>query len=80
MVTIDRGVGGASGETLHLHLLDRSIPGSSMGGSNTVDGPLTLSQMGSGENWVGYHVAVHLSLHRLFRGARAAYIDRTTYR
>ena len=23
--------------------------------------------MGSGENWVGYHVAAHLSLHRLFR-------------
>ena len=23
--------------------------------------------MGSGENWVSYHVAVHLSLHKLFR-------------
>jgi hypothetical protein len=23
--------------------------------------------MGSGENWVGYHVAVHLSLHKLFK-------------
>jgi hypothetical protein len=34
--------------------------------ADTVDGPLTLSQMGSGENWVGYHVAAHLSLHRLF--------------
>jgi hypothetical protein len=33
----------------------------------TVDGPLSLAQMGSGENWVGYHVATHLSLHRLFR-------------
>jgi hypothetical protein len=23
--------------------------------------------MGSGENWVGYHVAAHLALHRLYR-------------
>ena len=35
--------------------------------ADTDDGPLPLTQMGSGENWVGYHVAVHLSLHRLFR-------------
>jgi len=35
--------------------------------ADTDDGPLALSQMGSGENWVGYHVAAHLSLHRLFR-------------
>jgi hypothetical protein len=35
--------------------------------ADTFDGPLPLSQMGSGENWVGYHVAAHLSLHRLFR-------------
>jgi hypothetical protein len=28
---------------------------------------LALGQMGSGENWVGYHVAAHLSLHKLFR-------------
>jgi hypothetical protein len=34
--------------------------------ADTVDGPLSLSQMGSGENWVGYHVAAHLSLHKLF--------------
>ncbi len=34
--------------------------------ADTVDGPLSLSQMGSGENWVGYHVATHLSLHKLF--------------
>lgn len=31
------------------------------------DGSLPLSQMGSGENWVGYHVALHLALHRLLR-------------
>jgi hypothetical protein len=35
--------------------------------TDTVDGPITLSQMGSGENWVGYHVAAHLGLHTLFR-------------
>ena len=34
--------------------------------ADTDDGPLPLSQMGSGENWVGYHVAAHLSLHKLF--------------
>jgi Protein of unknown function (DUF3732) len=35
--------------------------------ADTDDGPLSLAQMGSGENWVGYHVAAHLSLHQLFR-------------
>lgn len=35
--------------------------------ADTVDGPLALSQIGSGENWVGYHVAAHLALHKLFR-------------
>jgi hypothetical protein len=35
--------------------------------ADTVDGPLSLSQIGSGENWVGYHVAAHLALHHLFR-------------
>ena len=34
--------------------------------ADTDDGPLSLAQMGSGENWVGYHVSVHLSLHKLF--------------
>ena len=35
--------------------------------ADTMDGPLSLSQIGSGENWVGYHVAAHLALHKLFR-------------
>ncbi|MDI7774699.1 DUF3732 domain-containing protein [Asticcacaulis sp. EMRT-3] len=35
--------------------------------ADTVDGPLSLSQIGSGENWVGYHVAAHLAIHKLFR-------------
>lgn len=35
--------------------------------ADTDTGPLSLTQMGSGENWVGYHVAAHLALHRLYR-------------
>ncbi|TGQ80254.1 DUF3732 domain-containing protein [Mesorhizobium sp. M8A.F.Ca.ET.207.01.1.1] len=35
--------------------------------ADTIDGPLSLPQIGSGENWVGYHVAAHLALHKLFR-------------
>jgi hypothetical protein len=35
--------------------------------ADTVDGPLSLLQIGSGENWVGYHIATHLALHKLFR-------------
>lgn len=29
-------------------------------------GPIPLSEMGSGENWVGYHLAAMLGLHRFF--------------
>ncbi|MGJ4998902.1 DUF3732 domain-containing protein [Bradyrhizobium sp. HKCCYLS3077] len=35
--------------------------------ADTVHGPLSLPQIGSGENWVGYHVAAHLALHKYFR-------------
>ncbi len=38
--------------------------------ADTDEGPLALVQMGSGENWVGYHVAAHLGLHALFRRRR----------
>ena len=38
--------------------------------ADSPEGPLSLGQMGSGENWVGYHVAVHLALHRLLRQRR----------
>ncbi|MBT2502831.1 DUF3732 domain-containing protein [Curtobacterium sp. ISL-83] len=34
--------------------------------ADTLDGPRTLKQMGSGGNWVGYHLAAHLALHRFF--------------
>lgn len=32
----------------------------------TDSGPVPMSQMGSGKNWVGLHVATHLSLHQWF--------------
>jgi hypothetical protein len=35
--------------------------------ADTIDGPLPLRSIGSGENWVGYHVVAHLALHKLFR-------------
>ncbi len=30
------------------------------------DGPLPMDRMGSGENWVGYHLIAHLALHEWF--------------
>ena len=35
--------------------------------ADTMEGPLPLTQIGSGENWVGYHLAAHMGLHKLFR-------------
>jgi len=35
--------------------------------ADTIKGPLMLPNIGSGANWVGYHVAAHLALHKLFR-------------
>jgi hypothetical protein len=35
--------------------------------ADTLDGPVPLFRMGSGENWVGYHVIAHLALHKWFR-------------
>lgn len=34
--------------------------------ADTVDGPVPMSRMGSGENWVGYHLVGHLALHSWF--------------
>lgn len=34
--------------------------------ADTPDGPLPMSRMGSGENWVGYHLIAHLALHVWF--------------
>ncbi|MFA6063614.1 MAG: DUF3732 domain-containing protein [Gallionella sp.] len=34
--------------------------------ADTENGPVPMSRMGSGENWVGYHLLVHLTLHDWF--------------
>jgi hypothetical protein len=34
--------------------------------ADTVDGPVPMDRMGSGENWVGYHLIGHLVLHKWF--------------
>lgn len=34
--------------------------------ADTETGPVPMSKMGSGENWVGYHIIAHLALHRHF--------------
>ena len=35
--------------------------------ADTMDGAVPLFRMGSGENWVGYHVLAHIALHKWFR-------------
>lgn len=32
------------------------------------DGPILMERMGSGENWVGYHLIAHFALHKWFVG------------
>lgn len=32
--------------------------------TDTSDGPLPLTRIGSGSNWIGFHLATHLGLHR----------------
>jgi hypothetical protein len=34
--------------------------------ADSVDGPIPMDRMGSGENWVGYHLIAHLALHKWF--------------
>jgi len=34
--------------------------------ADTENGPVPMSRMGSGENWVGYHLIAHLTLHTWF--------------
>ncbi len=38
--------------------------------ADTVDGPVLMEEMGSGENCVGYHLIAHLALHRWFVNKR----------
>lgn len=35
--------------------------------ADTATGPIPLNRMGSGENWIGYHVLTHLALHHWYR-------------
>ncbi len=35
--------------------------------ADTPDGPIPMERMGSGENWVAYHLIVHLAFHYWFR-------------
>lgn len=46
-----------SGSSLRLDLKKLTVV------ANTEDGPIPLNRMGSGENWVGYHVLSHLAIH-----------------
>jgi uncharacterized protein DUF3732 len=46
-----------SGSSLRLDMKKLTVV------ADTEDGPIPLSRMGSGENWVGYHVLTHLALH-----------------
>lgn len=34
--------------------------------ADTPDGPIAMDKMGSGENWVGYHLIAHFALHKWF--------------
>ena len=38
--------------------------------ADTMDGAVPLFRMGSGENWVGYHVLAHIALHKWFRAKK----------
>jgi hypothetical protein len=50
-----------SGSELRLDLKKLTVV------ADTEDGPIPLNRMGSGENWVGYHVLTYLALHWWFR-------------
>ncbi|WP_294193443.1 DUF3732 domain-containing protein [uncultured Sphingomonas sp.] len=50
-----------SGSRLRLNIKQLAVV------ADTLDGPIPLFRMGSGEDWVGYHVLAHLALHRWFR-------------
>ncbi len=38
--------------------------------ADTPEGPIPLTRMGSGENWIGFHVLTHLALHWWFRAQK----------
>jgi hypothetical protein len=37
--------------------------------ADAITGPIPMERMGSGSNWIGYHIVVHLALHWLFSRA-----------
>lgn len=49
-----------SGEDVRLDLARLTVV------ADTETGPAPLSRIGSAKNWVGYHLATHLALHRYF--------------
>ncbi|MFB6563913.1 DUF3732 domain-containing protein [Streptomyces sp. NPDC056400] len=49
-----------SGQNVRLDLSRLTIV------TDTEQGPAPLFRIGSGENWIGYHVIAHLALHRYF--------------
>jgi len=49
-----------SGEDVRLDLARLTIV------ADTESGPAPLSRIGSAKNWVGYHLATHLAMHRYF--------------
>ncbi|MDH6604556.1 hypothetical protein M2164_000191 [Streptomyces sp. SAI-208] len=49
-----------SGQSVRLDLSRLTVV------TDTEQGPAPLFRIGSGESWVGYHVIVHLALHRYF--------------
>nr|WP_240678812.1 DUF3732 domain-containing protein [Streptomyces sp. SID4937] len=49
-----------SGQSVRLDLSRLTVV------TDTEQGPAPLFRIGSGENWIGYHVIVHLALHRYF--------------
>lgn len=51
---------GESGDGVKLDLVGLSVYAAAK------DGPIPLSQIGSAENWVGYHLVTHLALHKWF--------------
>ena len=58
---IDLDLEHAEGGRIRLDLKKLSVV------AETVMGPISLSRIGSGENWVGYHVVTLLALHSWFR-------------
>jgi hypothetical protein len=51
-----------SGGSVHLDLARLTVV------TDTERGPIPLERIGSAANWIGYHLATHLALHRYLTG------------